>query len=123
MAFQLPPARGQIRISCRKLPRLRPSGCGSYTLEVFMRWLVGDLLVTDYAQQLKTVNPTQSYTFPIFTDGSVGNTHLLFEGAGIGEAQVTLTVSQTISGISNVLAQSSVFIDLHDIKDFYERTM
>ena len=42
---------------------------------------------------------------------------LLFEGAGIGSGELTLTISQN----GNVIAQTGVWLDLHDIKDFYER--
>jgi hypothetical protein len=46
-----------------------------------------------------------------------GNSHFLFEGAGIGEGELVLTVSQN----GTTIASTSVFIDLHDIKDLYER--
>ena len=44
---------------------------------------------------------------------------LLFEGAGIGSGELTLTISQN----GNVLAQTGVWLDLHDIKDFYEQAV
>jgi hypothetical protein len=52
-----------------------------------------------------------------FFDGS--NKYLLFEGAGIGEGQFTLTIYQG----TNAIAQTSTYIDLHDIEDFYERAV
>lgn len=65
---------------------------------------------------LATITPTSLYFFPAWSlDGT--NQYFLFEGAGIGEGQFTLTVYQG----SNTIAQTSVYIDLHDINDFYER--
>ena len=52
-----------------------------------------------------------------FFDGS--NKYLLFEGAGIGEGQFTLTIYQG----TTVIAQTSTYIDLHDVDDFFERTV
>jgi hypothetical protein len=39
------------------------------------------------------------------------------QGAGIGSGQLVLTISQN----GNVIAQTGVWLDLHDIKDFYEQ--
>jgi hypothetical protein len=60
-----------------------------------------------------------TFTFPAsyFTNGS--NKYFLFEGAGIGEGELTLTISQN----GNTIAQTGVWLDLHDIKDFYERAV
>jgi pimeloyl-ACP methyl ester carboxylesterase len=51
----------------------------------------------------------------IFTNAA--NKCFLFEAAGIGSGQLVLTISQG----SNVLAETSAWIDLHDVKDLYER--
>jgi hypothetical protein len=65
---------------------------------------------------LGSISPTSIYTFPDnFFDGT--NKHFLFEGAGIGEGQFTLTVWRG----TNAIAQTSTYIDLHDIKDLYEQ--
>jgi hypothetical protein len=67
---------------------------------------------------LGTISPSSPYVFaPDFFDGT--NKCLMFEGAGIGEGQFTLTIFQG----SNMIAQTSTYIDLHDIKDFYERAV
>jgi hypothetical protein len=57
-----------------------------------------------------------TFTFPPdFFDGT--NKYFLFEGAGIGEGELTLTIYKN----SSVVAQASQWFDLHDIEDFYER--
>ena len=58
-----------------------------------------------------------AYTFPedYFTNGA--NQYFLFEGAGIGEGELKMTVYQN----SNVIAQTGVWLDLRDIQDFYEQ--
>jgi hypothetical protein len=48
-----------------------------------------------------------------------GNKYFLFEGAGIGEGQLTMTISQN----GNTIAQTSAYLDIHDIEDFYERAV
>jgi len=66
--------------------------------------------------KLGTISPTSSYTFSsVFFDGT--KKYLLFEGAKIGQGQFILTISKG----STVIAQTSVFIDLHDVKDLYEQ--
>jgi hypothetical protein len=64
-----------------------------------------------------TIAPTNTFTLPANLFTNAGNKYFLFEGAGIGEGQLTLTISQG----SNVLAQTSMWLDLHDVKDFYEQ--
>ena len=67
---------------------------------------------------LGTISSSSPFVFaPDFFDGT--NKCLMFEGAGIGEGQFTLTIYQG----SNMIAQTSTCIDLHDIKDFYERAV
>jgi hypothetical protein len=72
---------------------------------------------TGYGVSLGTVSNNLSYTFAdgVFPFG--GTQHFLFEGAGIGQGQLTLTISQN----SNVLVQTGVWLELHDIKDLYEQ--
>jgi hypothetical protein len=45
-----------------------------------------------------------------------GNKCFLFEGAGVGSGQLLLTISQN----GNTIAQTGAWLDLHEIKDFYE---
>jgi hypothetical protein len=40
LALQLPPAGGALRVSCGEFSGLNPSGCGSYTPQTFMRWVL-----------------------------------------------------------------------------------
>ncbi|HTV43228.1 MAG TPA: hypothetical protein VMF08_21875 [Candidatus Sulfotelmatobacter sp.] len=62
------------------------------------------------------IAPGQPYTFPpnYFEDG--GNQYFLFEGAGIGEGELMLTVYEN----GNAIAQTGVWLDLHDAQDFFE---
>jgi hypothetical protein len=68
-----------------------------------------------------TVSPETPFTLPsaFFTNGATR--YLLFEGAGIGAGQLLLTVARSSGQNSNVLAQTSTWLDLHDVKDFFER--
>ena len=50
-----------------------------------------------------------------FTNG--GNYHFLFEGSGVGSGELALTLSD---GSGNPILQTGLWLDLHDIKDFYE---
>ena len=65
------------------------------------------------------VTPGQSYTFPnnFFTNNA--NKYFLFEGAGIGGGELVLTVSQN----GNTIAQTGVWLDLHDVQDFFEQNI
>ena len=83
---------------------------------------IGYLTDTNVAQSmvgeisLGTISTNSGIIFPTnFFDGS--NKYFLFEGAGIGEGQFTLTIYQN----GNIIAQTSTYIDLHDIKDLYEQ--
>ena len=73
--------------------------------------------VIAYGTALGTISSTQSYTLPVDGYGNAVFTHFLFEGAGIGEGQLTMTISQN----GNTIAQTSTWLDIHDIKDFYDR--
>ncbi|HXT10732.1 MAG TPA: alpha/beta hydrolase [Candidatus Angelobacter sp.] len=67
------------------------------------------------------ISSSQPYIFPAnsFTNGATK--YLLFEGAGIGVGQLTLTISQVTAQGTNVLAQTSTWLDIHDISDFFEQ--
>jgi hypothetical protein len=60
---------------------------------------------------------TNVLVFPATLFTNAGDKHFLFEGAGIGSGQLLLSIVQG----SNVIAQTSAWLDLHDVKDFYER--
>jgi hypothetical protein len=66
------------------------------------------------------VSPSQPYTFPASYFTNAGNKYFLFEGAGTGSGQLVLTISQATALGTNVIAQAGAWLDLHDIKDFYE---
>jgi hypothetical protein len=70
-----------------------------------------------YGNYIGTVSNNLSYAFPDGTFSSGGTKYLLFEGAGIGSGQLVLTISQN----GTAIAQTGVWLDLHDIKDLYER--
>jgi hypothetical protein len=60
-----------------------------------------------------------TFTFPADYFTNNANKYFLFEGAGIGSGELTMTISQN----GNTIAQTGVWLDLHDIKDFYERAV
>jgi pimeloyl-ACP methyl ester carboxylesterase len=77
---------------------------------------VAQSLVNEFAMGTAGTGSGQTCILPNdFFDGK--NKYLLFEGAGIGEGQFTLTIYQGTTAI----AQTSTFIDLHDVKDLYEQ--
>ncbi len=80
-------------------------------------------LMFDYSKKVGTISTSQSYSLPLSSDGTPQYTNFLFEGAGIGAGQLTMTISQATSQGSNVIAQTSTWLDLHDAKDFYERAV
>ncbi len=104
---------------------------GSPAINIFAAETNGGILyLTDTNTAQSLVNQTKLGTVGATTSGSGtlvfpnsffdGSTkHLLFEGAGIGEGQFTLTIYQG----TNAICQSSVYLDLHDVKDFYERVV
>src|SRR5713101_2455415 len=73
----------------------------------FTRQYLNGQLIIDYASQLATIKSGQSYTLAVNTDGTLQRSHFLFEGAGIGQCELVLTISQG----SQVLARSSAWID------------
>ena len=96
-------------------------GIGYLTNTTTAALQVGNSGGTGVGATIGSVSTSQSYTFPDTAFINGGTEHLLFEGAGVGSGQLTLTVSQTTAQGSNVLAQSSAWLDLHDVKDLYER--
>ena len=77
----------------------------------------------DFAKKLGTISSNQTYTIPVATDGTPAYTNFLFEGTGAGIGSLTLTIYQGSGLVSNDVAQTSMWIDLHDVKDFYERAV
>jgi len=66
---------------------------------------------------IASITPSSSFTFPANSFTNAGNRYFLFEGAGIGSGELTMTITDPNS---NVVAQTGVWLDLHDIKNFYE---
>jgi hypothetical protein len=64
-----------------------------------------------------TVSNGATFTFPASYFTNSGNKYFLFEGAGIGAGELVMTILQN----GNTIAQTGVWLDLHDIKDFYEQ--
>ncbi len=58
-----------------------------------------------------------TFTFPQHYFMSIGNKYLLFEGASVGAGQLVMRVCQG----SNVLAETSAWLDLRDVKSMYEQ--
>jgi hypothetical protein len=66
------------------------------------------------------ITPAAPFTFPASYFTNSGNKYFLFEGACTnGSGELVLTISQN----GNTIAQTGVWLDLHDIKDFYERAV
>jgi hypothetical protein len=72
-----------------------------------------------YANALCTISNGRSCALQMDSYGNLLYTHFLFEGAGIGSGELVLTISQN----GNVVTQTGVWLDLHDIKDFYEQAV
>ena len=76
-----------------------------------------------YGGSIGTVSPpgsfgAGSFTFPLNYFAVQGtNTHFLFEGEGIGKGELVLTIAQGM----NVVAETSAWFDLCDVKDMYEQ--
>jgi hypothetical protein len=69
--------------------------------------------------KLGTISPSQSFTFPSTYFTNSGDKYFLFEGSGIGKGELVLTISQG----TNVLAKTSAWFDLKDVKDMFEHVL
>jgi hypothetical protein len=88
----------------------------------------GYLTSTNIAQQyvgsfmndssLGTVSNNMNYVFPYLRFYNGGTQCLLFEGVTTGEGELVLTITDSKS---NTVAQTGVWLDLHQISDFYEQ--
>ncbi len=74
------------------------------------------LQIIDYNYPVGEVTPTSSLSLPTSWFTNSLNRYFLFEAGGIGKGALTLTISQG----TNVIAQTSAWMDFHDIRDFYE---
>ena len=66
---------------------------------------------------LGMVSTNVNYVFPYLRFYNGGTQCLLFEGVSTGEGELVLTITDSNS---NTVAQSGVWLDLHDVKDFLE---
>jgi hypothetical protein len=67
------------------------------------------------------ISPGQPFTFPASYFTNASDKHFLFDGAitnGAGELMLTIA-----DGNGNTIAQSGAWLDLHDVRDFYERAV
>jgi hypothetical protein len=69
---------------------------------------------------LGTVSTGTNYVFPYLHFYNGGTQCLLFEGVTTGEGELVLTITDSNS---NTIAQSGVWLDLHDAKDFIEQAV
>ena len=70
-----------------------------------------------YGASLGLIAPGQTLSLASTNFLTFARKHFLFEGAGIGSGELVLSIIQN----SVVIGESSLFFDLHDVKDFYER--
>jgi hypothetical protein len=64
-----------------------------------------------------TTNSPLSLPSYLFTNS--GNKYFMFEGAAAGKGELMLTISQN----GSIIGQTGVWLDLHNISDFYEQVM
>jgi hypothetical protein len=83
----------------------------------FTNYIVNGQVLFDYSHKVGTVSASQSYNLSFYDDGTPVNTHFLFEGVATGSFQLQLSVWQG----TNLLGQTSTWLDLHNVKDLYER--
>ena len=90
----------------------------------------GYLTNTNIAQQyvgspmndssLGMVSTSTNYVFPYLRFYNGGTQCLLFEGVTTGEGELVMTITDSKS---NTVAQTGVWLDLHDVKDFLEKAV
>ncbi len=67
-------------------------------------------------QKRPTISATNALTLSANLFTNSGNKYFLFEGRGIGSGELVLTIRQG----TNVLAQTSAWLDVRDVKDMFE---
>jgi hypothetical protein len=77
-----------------------------------------DVYFTGPGAAIAKITTNTVFTFPASYFTNASTRHFLFEGAGIGSGQLVLTISDNHS---NTICQTGTWLDLHDIKDFYEQ--
>lgn len=75
--------------------------------------------LANYNFPISEITPSNSVSLPLssFTNGLPR--YFLFEAGAAGKGALTLTIAQG----TNALAQSTVWLDFHDILDLYEQTL
>jgi hypothetical protein len=67
-----------------------------------------------------TVTNGENFQFPVLYFTAGGTKHLIFEGVTAGEGELVMTVTDSNG---NTIAQTGVWLDLHDVTDFYEQAI
>ena len=73
--------------------------------------------ILDYNNAIGEITPSASISLPASWFSNGIPRYFLFEAGGPGKGVLTLTISRG----SNMVAQTSTWLDLHDIKDLYEQ--
>ena len=73
--------------------------------------------VTGIGKAIVQIASGQTFTIPASYFTNSGNKYFLCEGAGIGSGELVLKILQNGTNI----LQTSVWLDLHDVKDLYEQ--
>jgi hypothetical protein len=89
-------------------------GIGYLTNTIVASNYVGNVL---NASSFGTVSTGTNFFFPDLFFDNTTTKHLMFEGVTAGEGELVMTVTDSNS---NTIAQTGVWLDLHDISDFYE---
>jgi pimeloyl-ACP methyl ester carboxylesterase len=74
--------------------------------------------VHDFGYSIGTVSNGMTCALADIAFAFDGTKYLLFEGAGIGMGQLLLTITDANG---NMVAETGVWLDLHDVKDLYEQ--
>lgn len=81
------------------------------------KFYVGNQLVTDYGVAVGVVGTNSTYDLPVgIVSRELLQNYFLFEGAGLGGGELVLTIWNG----TNILAETSQWIELKDIKEMYE---
>jgi pimeloyl-ACP methyl ester carboxylesterase len=91
-------------------------GTGYLTDTNIAQTYVGNVL-TD--SSFGTVSNNAPFAFPDLFFDNMGTKHFIFEGVNAGAGELVMTISQN----GNTIAQTGVWLDLHDVRDLYERAV
>jgi hypothetical protein len=102
--------------SIKIFPSRESDGGTEYLTETNLAQYYVDNLLTEPC--FGAVTNGENFQFPVLYFTTGGTKHLIFEGvtAGAGELMLTITDNN-----GNTIAQTGVWLDLHDVKDLYEQ--